>query len=90
MRRWRLTYEASAPRRARKPPATLRPPIVPTWSGAPPTAIDFRLENHVATISINRPERIDAMDAEHYNACSETRIRVRDDPEIRAPSFTGT
>ena len=31
-------------------------------------AIDFTLEDRVATITINRPERMNAMDTEHYNA----------------------
>jgi E-phenylitaconyl-CoA hydratase len=52
-------------------------------------AIDFDLHNHVATITINRPERMNAMDAEHYNALSEAWTRVRDDPEIRVAIITG-
>ena len=52
-------------------------------------AIDFLLENHVATITINRPERMNAMDTEHYIALSEAWIRVRDDPEIRVAIVTG-
>lgn len=53
-------------------------------------AIDFALENHVATITINRPERMNAMDAEHYAALSAAWERVRDDPEIRVAIITGT
>ena len=52
-------------------------------------AIDFTLENHVATITINRPERMNAMDAEHYAALSAAWERVRDDPEIRVAIITG-
>jgi len=52
-------------------------------------AIDFLLENHVATITINRPERMNAMDTEHYIALSEAWILVRDDPEIRVAIVTG-
>ena len=52
-------------------------------------AIDFALEDHVATITINRPERMNAMDAEHYNALSAAWVRVRDDPEIRVAIVTG-
>jgi len=52
-------------------------------------AIDFSLENHVATITINRPERMNAMDAEHYDALSAAWVRVRDDPEIRVAIITG-
>jgi len=51
--------------------------------------IDFSLEGHVATITINRPERMNAMDTEHYNALSEAWIRVRDDPDIRVAIVTG-
>lgn len=52
-------------------------------------AIDLTLENHVATITINRPERMNAMDAEHYAALSRAWERVRDDPEIRVAIITG-
>lgn len=52
-------------------------------------AIDLILENHVATITINRPERMNAMDAEHYAALSGAWERVRDDPEIRVAIITG-
>jgi E-phenylitaconyl-CoA hydratase len=52
-------------------------------------SIDLTLENHVATITINRPERMNAMDAEHYAALSAAWERVRDDPEIRVAIITG-
>ena len=52
-------------------------------------AIDFTLEDHIATITINRPERMNAMDTEHYNALSAAWVRVRDDPEIRVAIITG-
>ena len=52
-------------------------------------AIDFTLEDHVATITINRPERMNAMDTEHYNLLSAAWVRVRDDPEIRVAIITG-
>ena len=52
-------------------------------------AIDFTLEDHVATITINRPERMNAMDTEHYDALSAAWVRVRDDPEIRVAIVTG-
>ena len=51
--------------------------------------IDFSLDDHVATITINRPERMNAMDTEHYNALSEAWVRVRDDPEMRVAIITG-
>ena len=52
-------------------------------------AIDFKLEDHVATITIDRPERMNAMDTEHYNALSAAWVRVRDDPEVRVAIITG-
>jgi E-phenylitaconyl-CoA hydratase len=51
--------------------------------------IDFTLDDHVATITINRPERMNAMDTAHYEALSDAWIRVRDDPEIRVVIVTG-
>ena len=51
-------------------------------------AIDFTLDDHVATITINRPERMNAMDTEHYEALSAAWVRVRDDPEIRVAIVT--
>ena len=44
-------------------------------------SIDFRVDQHVATITINRPERMNAMDAEHYAALSDAWVRVRDDAD---------
>jgi E-phenylitaconyl-CoA hydratase len=51
--------------------------------------IDFTLDDHVATITINRPERMNAMDTEHYDAMSAAWIRVRDDPDVRVAIVTG-
>jgi len=52
-------------------------------------SIDLTLKDHVATITINRPERMNAMDAEHYRGLSAAWERVRDDPEIRVAIITG-
>jgi enoyl-CoA hydratase/carnithine racemase len=52
-------------------------------------SIDVSVENGVATIVINRPERRNAMDAEHYKALSNAWTRVRDDAEIRVAIITG-
>lgn len=52
-------------------------------------SIDFKAENHIATITINRPERMNAMDSEHYDALSEAWVRVRDDPQVRVAIITG-
>ena len=52
-------------------------------------AIDFALDNHVATITINRPERMNAMDVAHYDALSAAWVRVRDDPDVHVAIVTG-
>jgi len=53
-------------------------------------SIDFELDDSgIATITINRPERRNAMDAEHYAALSDAWVRVRDEPEIRCAIITG-
>lgn len=52
-------------------------------------AIDFHLNSGVATITINRPERLNAMDADHYKALSEAWTRVRDDSDIWVAIVTG-
>lgn len=51
--------------------------------------IDVHVEDHVALITINRPERMNALDHEHYKALSDAWIRVRDDADIRAAIVTG-
>ncbi|MGB8266791.1 MAG: enoyl-CoA hydratase-related protein [Candidatus Velthaea sp.] len=43
----------------------------------------------IATITINRPERLNALDEEHYRALSAAWIRVRDDDEINVAIVTG-
>jgi E-phenylitaconyl-CoA hydratase len=52
-------------------------------------AIDFTAQDGVATITINRPERRNALDAEHYEALSQAWQRVRDDDAIRVAVITG-
>ena len=52
-------------------------------------SIDFALDEGVATVTINRPERLNAMDAEHYRGLSEAWMRVRDDPAVRVAVVTG-
>jgi E-phenylitaconyl-CoA hydratase len=52
-------------------------------------SIDLAVDRHIATITINRPERMNAMDAEHYAALSAAWIRVRDDADIRVAIVTG-
>jgi enoyl-CoA hydratase/carnithine racemase len=52
-------------------------------------SIDVSVENNIATITINRPERLNAMDAEHYQGLSAAWTRVRDDTGIRVAIVTG-
>lgn len=51
--------------------------------------LDFEVDDGVALITMNRPHRLNAMDAETYRALSESWIRVRDDADIRAAVITG-
>lgn len=51
--------------------------------------IDVVVEDHIATITINRPERRNAMDAAAYEALSQAWQRVRDDRDIRVAVVTG-
>ena len=43
----------------------------------------------IALITINRPERLNAMDVEHYAGLSRAWCTVRDDPAIRVAIVTG-
>ena len=53
-------------------------------------AIDFNVsDDGIALITINRPERLNAMDAEHYQGLSRAWMQVRDDPAIRVAIVTG-
>ncbi len=52
-------------------------------------SIDWELTDGVAMITINRPERLNAMDAEHYAALSDAWQRVRDDAAVRVAIVTG-
>jgi E-phenylitaconyl-CoA hydratase len=52
-------------------------------------SIDFALDQGVAIVTINRPERLNAMDGEHYRALNECWTRVRDDSAVRVAVVTG-
>jgi E-phenylitaconyl-CoA hydratase len=52
-------------------------------------SIDVTVDEGVCTIVINRPERLNAMDAEHYAGLSRAWCRVRDDAAIRVAIVTG-
>jgi acyl-CoA dehydrogenase len=47
------------------------------------------LDDGIAVITINRPDKRNALDAEHYQALSEAWTRVRDDNAIRVAIITG-
>lgn len=51
--------------------------------------VDLVVDDGVATITINRPHRRNAMDAATYDALSTAWQRVRDDTEIRVAVVTG-
>ncbi|KUL96465.1 enoyl-CoA hydratase [Bosea sp. WAO] len=52
-------------------------------------SIDLAIDGAVAIVTINRPERRNAMDAEHYAGLSRAWIEVRDNPAIRTAIVTG-
>jgi E-phenylitaconyl-CoA hydratase len=52
-------------------------------------SIDVSVDEGIALITINRPERLNAMDLDHYEGLSRAWIRVRDDPAIRVAIITG-
>ncbi|GAA0333759.1 hypothetical protein GCM10009087_50020 [Sphingomonas oligophenolica] len=53
-------------------------------------SIDFDLDEHgIAVITINRPDKLNAMDAEHYAGLTAAWIRVRDDDDVRVAIVTG-
>lgn len=52
-------------------------------------SIDFLVDDSIATITINRPERRNALDVEHYALLSAAWRRVRDDDAIRVAIVTG-
>ncbi|MCR5876496.1 enoyl-CoA hydratase-related protein [Phenylobacterium sp. J426] len=53
-------------------------------------SIDLSVDDDgIALVTINRPEKMNALDAEHYEGLSEAWIRVRDDPAIRVAIVTG-
>lgn len=49
----------------------------------------YEVEDHLATVTLNRPEKLNAMDPETYRALSEAWARVRDDDEVRVALVTG-
>jgi E-phenylitaconyl-CoA hydratase len=52
-------------------------------------SIDFELNDGIAVVTINRPERMNAMDAEHYRDLSAAWTRIRDDDAVQVAIVTG-
>jgi E-phenylitaconyl-CoA hydratase len=52
-------------------------------------SIDLSVTDGVALITINRPERLNALDTEHYAGLSQAWQTVRDDSAIRVTVITG-
>lgn len=51
--------------------------------------IHYEMEDHVVTITIDRPERKNAMDMEHFSALADSWRRFRDDAEAWVAVITG-
>lgn len=49
----------------------------------------YEVDDRLARVTINRPEKMNAMDPETYQALSEAWIRIRDDPDVWAAIVTG-
>jgi E-phenylitaconyl-CoA hydratase len=52
-------------------------------------SIDLSVTDGIALITINRPERLNALDTEHYEGLSQAWQTVRDDRAIRVAVVTG-
>lgn len=52
-------------------------------------ALHFETRDHIARLTINRPEAMNAMDPETYRELSDAWIEVRDNPEIWVAIITG-
>lgn len=49
----------------------------------------YEVEDHLARVTINRPDKMNAMDPDTYKALSEAWIRIRDDSAVWAAIVTG-
>lgn len=53
-------------------------------------SIDFELDDAgIATVTLNRPERMNALDHEHYRELSRIWVEVRDNPKLHCVIVTG-
>lgn len=53
-------------------------------------SIDVARDDHVAVITLNRPDRLNALDRDHYAALADAWLEIRDDSTIRAAVVTGS
>jgi enoyl-CoA hydratase/carnithine racemase len=51
--------------------------------------VEFALEDGIAVITMNRPETLNALDADAYAQLSDAWVRVRDDSAVRVAVITG-
>lgn len=51
--------------------------------------VDFEVNNKIATITLNRPESLNAMTPEMYKKLSESWVEVRDNPDIWVAVIAG-
>ena len=52
-------------------------------------SVDFEVDGRVCTITLNRPDALNAFDREQVQAFSEACIRFRDDGELWVAIVTG-
>jgi len=52
-------------------------------------SVDFEKEGRIAIITMNRPEKLNAINAEQGRAMNEALLRFRDDPELWVAIITG-
>jgi E-phenylitaconyl-CoA hydratase len=52
-------------------------------------SIELDVHDGIATVTINRPDRLNAMDGEHYASLARAWATIRDDPAIRVAIITG-
>lgn len=50
----------------------------------------YDVEDHIATVTLNRPEKLNAMDPEVYGALSEAWVEIRDDEDVWVAIVTST
>ena len=52
-------------------------------------SVDFEKEGKIAIITMNRPEKLNAINAEQGRAMNEALLRFRDDPDLWVAIITG-